>query len=150
MKHRTETGLRLTDRQPSTTALVALWDEEYGFWLYDYERVTRRCRERVILLRDQCISTRCRTPEELFLGDLNVAQGIAELKFEWKPFAGPLLKELLWRTFGSYSPLQFEAARVYGYNPTVLSGKEVLGTLKEIVSEISAFERMTPINNHES
>jgi hypothetical protein len=139
MKHRTETGLCLTDRQPSMTALVALWDQDYGFWLYDYEQVPRRrYRDKAVIVRDHFISARCSVPEELFLGDLSILPGTAELRFEWKPFAEQLLRELLWWTFGSYSPLQLEASRVYGYNPNVYSGEESLGTLREIISELSA------------
>jgi len=138
IKHRTETGLRLTERQPSLNALVALWDHDYGFWLYGYDRVTRNCRDKVVLVRDQHIATRCNGRDDVFLGDLNVARGTAELKFDWKPLAGPLLTELLWWTFGSYSPLQLEATRVYEYNPAVYLGEEALGTLKEIVSDLSA------------
>ncbi len=135
MQYRTETGLRFTDRNPSTDALVALCDQDYGFLLYDYESATLFCREKAILIRDQFVSRRCPNLEELFLGDLHVAEGSAELRFEEKPFAVTALKELLWWTFGCYSPLQSEAARVYEYNPAVFSGEQALGTLKEIVAE---------------
>jgi hypothetical protein len=132
---RTETGLRLANRQLSPDALVALRDCDYGFFLHYYERVTLYCREKALVVRDQYFETQSYEPEELFLGDFQVSEGSAELRFEEKPSESALLKELLGRTFGCYSPLKPESARVYDLNPTVFCGDRNLGTLRDIVAE---------------
>jgi hypothetical protein len=136
MKVRT-TVIRLA-RQPSTHARIALWDDVYGLYVYDYDRATLFCREKACETLDEIIMRNCKRPESLFLGDLHAVES-AELLFEQNELSAEYLKELLCRAFG-YSPLHSEADRIWTINPQVRFGENYLGSLREVLADVLAVQ----------
>src|ERR1017187_3792090 len=75
-------GISLTLRSPTETALIALWDDPHGLFIYDYEQFTLFQASEAEETRARAIESLCKCPETLFLGYSRIADGSSVLKFD--------------------------------------------------------------------
>ena len=131
-----EAGMTLSQCSATPTALIALWDGEWGFSIYDYKNVTLFQREEMEEVRMLNLEARCHSRESLFLGEWQLNAGWSILHFEEveRPRAEAQLRSLLNRTFG-YSPIDHEAERILNHNPLVSLGRLTLGRLHDVVGK---------------
>ncbi len=136
VKHRNAlTGYKSVSRNTEVReAIVALWDDPNGLFLYPYAQDLLDSTETAWTVVRETTAKLCSCPDTLFLGNVLLRERERTINFHRDTQSGRdlQLKGLLIGAFG-YTGLDPLALKLFEKNPAIYLGRQLLGLLCDIV-----------------